>query len=344
MPAWPRCAPEEWCGEMRRAAALALLSHWKTVLAQGLTLPSARASDTQFAGTRPVYTRDAIPFSRRSFRRAAQQFDSEFLALVLLVAGGRGNLVQNKRDATALAESGADPKAVDLPPARYLAERLRELESISIPNVDTCWTGYDRLDAPLDDRAQWTPKQIMVAESLKIARPRTVLDLGANTGWYSRLAAVGGARVTAIDADEHCIDRLYRRADREGAEILPLVLNLAIPTPARSSGRRFPSSLDRFSAEMVIATALSHHLILSNLAWDFGRIAAYLSHVAAKYLLTEFVSFAAESFNPYGRGDRPGCETWYNIDGFAAALSVYFKEIVPLPSWPPGRKLLFCER
>lgn len=321
-------------------AALEAIGWWRAALARRLTAFSAEATSIRFAGTKPVCLFDAVPFTAALFRRAADQFDFEIVAQARLAAGGRGS----KGGCDQRASTPATVTSADVSPNRFLDERQRELEAITIPDTESRWTGYYRVDVPLGDKTHWNPKQMMAAESLGIAKPQTVLDLGSNTGWYSRLAASGGARVIAVDADEHCVNRLYRDAAGENTEILPVVLNLAKPTPARGGARPLPCALERFPAEMVIAMALSHHLILSDLAWGFEQVAALFSRLARRYLLTEFVSLAADSGNPYGTGDRPGCEAWYTLDGFRAALSTHFNEVVLLPSWPPGRNLLFCER
>src|SRR6185436_4312865 len=62
----------------------------------------------------------------------------------------------------------------------------------------------------------------LVHDVLREHAPCTVLDLGANTGWYSVLAARLGASVIALEDDESCIDILYGRSKREHLRILPL--------------------------------------------------------------------------------------------------------------------------
>ena len=59
-----------------------------------------------------------------------------------------------------------------------------------------------------------------------------MLDVGCNTGQYSRLAAECGAEVCAIDADHDAVEILYRRLRQNPASITPLVVDLCNPSPA----------------------------------------------------------------------------------------------------------------
>ena len=67
---------------------------------------------------------------------------------------------------------------------------------------------------------------------MHLLRPGSVLDIGGNTGHYSRIAAGVGARVVAWDTDVASSDRSWKEARAAGLPILPLVADVARPTPA----------------------------------------------------------------------------------------------------------------
>lgn len=121
-------------------------------------------------------------------------------------------------------------------------------------------------------------KREIVARMLGAARPQRVLDVGCNTGDYSYLAAGLGASVVAVDGDHDAVEALYRRLRSEPAAIVPLVVDVANPSPAigyRNHER--PRFNDRIRADCVLALAVMHHLVVSagltiaavrDLLWD----------------------------------------------------------------------------
>jgi SAM-dependent methyltransferase len=98
---------------------------------------------------------------------------------------------------------------------------------------------------------------------------RSVLDLGANAGEFSRLAAEGGRDVVAADADHAALLRLYSRVRVESVPVTPLFLNIARPTPAIGwENREVQSFLDRAADQFdcVLVLGLLHHLLVSERA------------------------------------------------------------------------------
>jgi hypothetical protein len=86
------------------------------------------------------------------------------------------------------------------------------------------------------------------------------VDLGANTGRYSRLALEAVAIVIAVDQDSGAIDRLYTEA-KGIAGLFPVVSSLLNPTPAMGWNLRERRSLpERLAADRFLALALVHHL------------------------------------------------------------------------------------
>jgi SAM-dependent methyltransferase len=91
-----------------------------------------------------------------------------------------------------------------------------------------------------------------------------VLDLGANDGTYSRLAARHGAYVVAAESDPAVVEQLYQRLRADGERrILPLVLDLADPSPGGGwRGVERASFAARADADAVLALAVIHHLAI----------------------------------------------------------------------------------
>ena len=74
-------------------------------------------------------------------------------------------------------------------------------------------------------------KRAFVRQAVGDCRAARVLDLGANTGEFSELAAAK-ARVVALDIDEQSVSGIAERARSRNLDIHPLVGDLAQPTPA----------------------------------------------------------------------------------------------------------------
>jgi SAM-dependent methyltransferase len=213
------------------------------------------------------------------------------------------------------------------------------------------------------ENADWTNKHRGVHGTLTRFKPRTVLDLGSNTGWFSKLAARLGSSVVAVDLDEASIDRLFGDARRERLDVLPLVANLTSPLPPLypkvfedepslsligDSAPLVASSDQRLQCEMVLALAIVHHLALGQ-AMTFEAIAALLGRLATKNLCVEFVDIDDRmieddpGFFPAWNAER-GSFRWYTRENFVAALESHFRSVELLPSHPETRSLLICTK
>src|SRR5205814_57296 len=141
-------------------------------------------------------------------------------------------------------------------------------------------------------------------EVLREFQPKRVLDAGANTGHFSALAAKAGAEVVAIDLDEACVGAIWRRAAGEQLDILPLVVDLARPTPALGwRNRECPSLLERAAGKFdgVMMLALIHHLLVTERI-PLEEIVQLASELTSTLLIIEFVGPQDEMFRQLVRG------------------------------------------
>ena len=141
-----------------------------------------------------------------------------------------------------------------------------------------------------DDEAEASKKKL-IAAFLGEVKPRTVLDVGCNSGDYSYLAAEHGASVIAADADHDSVELLHHRLREKPAKITALVVNAANPSPAIGyMNTERASFLDRFAGapDCVFALALIHHLLVSaNLS--LAHIRDLFATLTARWLVLEFV-------------------------------------------------------
>ena len=184
-------------------------------------------------------------------------------------------------------------------------KRLRRLLAKVAPRVsdNSGWSDY------------MTPNKFFTAEYLRakaqfVARapakfkPQRILDVGCNTGHFSRLAAQTGARVVAIDQDPAVVGMLWRNAARDGLDILPLVVNLARPTPAVGwRNEECPSFLTRARGafDAVLMLAVVHHMLVTEQI-PLAAIMQLAAELTTDILIIEFVPPDDPQFHRLVRG------------------------------------------
>jgi hypothetical protein len=223
-------------------------------------------------------------------------------------------------------------------PLGELRSRREEIARVPVELAPTPWTDYYGSEfPPFDDTSAWNPKHVEIARTLERLEPETVLDIGSNEGWYSQLAARGGARVVSFDRDETCLAKLYEAAREQRLPILPLVMNLMNPSPGYGLSSDWPPALERFRCDVVLALALVHHLALRQQI-GFERIVRALSAFARRALVVEFVP----PEDRYVREWLTPVYHWYTLDRFRTALARRWERIAIVPS-TGVRMLLVCE-
>jgi SAM-dependent methyltransferase len=144
------------------------------------------------------------------------------------------------------------------------ASRLERLvQKLEWGAGETAWSDYS-------DRAHYEAEELerkdeFVRQACASRSWDLTWDLGCNDGRYSRIAAEHARYVVAIDGDQATAEALYRSLRSEGERrILPLVMNLADPSPARGwRGVERGRLEDRGRPDLVLCLALIHHLSIA---------------------------------------------------------------------------------
>jgi len=190
-----------------------------------------------------------------------------------------------------IERNGSNPKALLINLGR-LRRKTRALGESS--GQGSRWIDYAGNNSY--DEAETERKHAFLARFLDEHPPARVLDIGSNTGRYAELAAQRGVPVVAIDTDEACIDALYRRTKSTGLDILPLVMDIANPSPGIGfQNRERRAFMDRAAFDCVFALALVHHLLVTA-RLPMESIRDLLADLTAGHAVVEFVAPADPMF------------------------------------------------
>jgi ribosomal protein L11 methylase PrmA len=137
-------------------------------------------------------------------------------------------------------------------------------------------------------------KQAIVAEFAGKLRPRSLWDLGCNTGAYSELAIRAGARhVIGLDSDPQSLDRAFRRALDRSLPLIALHVDAANPSPGQGWNEAERKSLKaRADGDALLALAFVHHLAI-------GR------NIPLDWVLEWLVEFAPQGLIEFVPKDDP---------------------------------------
>jgi ribosomal protein L11 methylase PrmA len=205
---------------------------------------------------------------------------------------------------------------------RMLVDSLRRaIAGMTWTPAGTEWGDYYSDTNYTDESA--SEKARLVSEFHDRVAPRTLWDLGANTGRFSRIASKRGVETVAFDLDAAAVEKNYRDVVATGnRHELPLVLDLTNPSPAFGWASRERHSLtERGPADLVQALAVVHHLAISNNV-PLARVAEYLASLG-RALVIEFVP-KSDSQVQRLLASREDIFPGYTPEGFEAAFGGYF--------------------
>ena len=320
--------PYEWCFSQLKDAALITLDIQKKALEFRMTLKDASAFNMQFFKGKPILI-DTLSFQKYQEGEpwvAYRQFCQHFLAPLALMTYqhiGTGQLSQIYIDGIPLdMASTMLPMRTHLKPSIeihiHLHARL-QTRYAGKPSTNTRLKGrfnlrsfqglIDSLETAVK-KLRWHPprkewleyydhdsysaealndKIDVVTSFLQQVKPKTVWDLGANTGLFSRLASDMGIETISFDRDPAVVDRNYLTAvNGKETKVLPLLLDLTNPSPRIGWANRERMNLfDRGPVDMLFALALIHHLAIAGNV-PLNMIAEFFSQVCT-WAIVEFI-------------------------------------------------------
>jgi ribosomal protein L11 methylase PrmA len=354
--------PSEWCFGQLQDAALLTLEIQQRALARGFSLRDSSAYNVQFHGGRPLFI-DTLSFEPLEEGKpwiAYKQFCEHFLLPLTLMSTRDvrcGQLLRSYIDGIPLdlgsrllpgrtwarlstllhihlhawalnrysdtaAGSAAKGRTMSRAKLVTLVKNLSEAtRALSWRAAGTEWAEYVT-DNNYTAAASQAKRDLVLAH-LRRTNARSVWDLGANTGEYSRAAREVAPQVVSFDVDPAAVERNYRRVRAESeTAILPLLLDLTNPSPGQGwAGRERLSLEERGPADAVMALALIHHLAIGhNLPLE--QVARYLARIG-KQLIIEFVP-KSDSQVQRLLLSRPDIFPGYTKEGFEEAFGRHY--------------------
>jgi SAM-dependent methyltransferase len=213
--------------------------------------------------------------------------------------------------------------------ARFILESLlrrlqRTLRSLRPEGrADSAWADYTTQHGYSPEAA--AAKEDFVRHALAECRPGRVLDIGANTGHFSLLAARQGASVVALDLDPVCVGAIWRHAHEARLDVLPLVVNLARPPGGVGwVNRECPAFLERAAGafDAVLMLAVLHHLLVTERI-PLREVLALAARLTRDAAIIEFVGRDDPMFRRIARG-REALHADWNEETFVAASEKEF--------------------
>jgi SAM-dependent methyltransferase len=188
----------------------------------------------------------------------------------------------------------------------------------------TLWSEY--MNSHSYAESAFKAKEAFVESALRQHQPKRVLDVGANTGHFSAMAARSGAAVVSIDYDLGCIGLLWQRAQAQSLDILPLAVDLARPSAAKGwRNRECISFLQRADGafDALLMLAVLHHLLVTERI-PLGEVLDLAAELTRRWLIIEFIAPGDEMFQTLTRG-RDHLHATLNQQGFERACRQRFQ-------------------
>ena len=374
--------PYEWSFSQLKDAALVTLEIQKVALAYGMELKDASGYNIQFLDGKPIFI-DTLSFRKRATDAPWEgygQFCRHFLAPLALMA--KVDIELNKLLITAIDGIPLDtankllPRTTKLKPGIFMHLSLHarsqakhaattaatpkqtKVSTTALLGIISSLGSTVRSLRPKSPHTEWADyynftnynsssfgeKKKLVKTLIKKTKATQVLDIGANNGLFSRVAAEVSELVISADIDPFAVEHNYLTLKQNNEKsILPLKLDLINPSPAIGWANNERQNITKRcqSIDLVMALALVHHLALSNNV-PLPKIFEYFTQLAP-YLLIEFVPKEDSQVKKL-LATRKDIFPDYTIEGFEAAAKKYYKVTQKVPIKNSHRVLYLLER
>lgn len=347
--------PYEWSFYMLYAAGICVLRTNLTALQYGYQLMDPHAYNVVFMGTNPVYVDlgsfEKVTVGTRAYNWAGYHTFLQNFVYPLRIASNRYGL---SAPAVAQRVMGMVCNSIDMKEYMHLFSKcppfltdlcysiVNSLQSYysvigkrKIPNICAhyekqteglvklldrycfsdvgVWSNY-QADYLVGECIKKNTRWDCLCELLGKLDIETSYEIGGNQGLFSSLLLQRGIvqRALCTDSDRGAIDTGVKR-NVGNRNLYYAVYNILDETEIGGEGMR---RHERFKSDIVIALALTHHLILTKRV-RLQFLFELLSKYTMKYILIEFMPLGLDKV----RGKVP---RWYTLEWFKSEMSVWF--------------------
>ena len=227
---------------------------------------------------------------------------------------------------------------------RRTLDGLRRRTRNALPRAAASeWSGYT------EARSHYTTtgseaKHQWLESVLAGLQPTRVLDIGANTGEYSALAAQWGAEVIALERDAAAAEQLFLTTRARNLTIGTIHADISRPTPAVGwNNTEYTSLLSRLEQnfDLILMLAVIHHLLLMEQI-PLAGIIALCARLTRRYLVIEWVPVEDPMYQSLMRGREDLYGSLSESDLFSACIGLF--NILQQHPLENGRILFLLER
>jgi len=316
--------PYEWSFDMIKDAALMTLKLAKEAMSFGMILKDATPYNIQWLNGKPIFI-DTLSFERYDSSKpwiAYRQFCENFVSPLVLMFHRSQPLqsmllaypegipltitrsllpwtsffffytylhihLHSKWSSKEIANTPVMQTSFSEKKMMHILESLTALvQKKKWKDKPTTWSQYYNEAGQRDDYL--SKKKELIQQWLTEIDFKSAIDLGANTGEFSTLLTGKNVAVIAVDYDHSAVNKLFNTVKKDGQNILPLVIDLANPSPAIGvNNRERASFIERTNVDLALALAVIHHLAIGKNV-TFEKIAEFFEKIT-NVLIVEFI-------------------------------------------------------
>ncbi len=219
-----------------------------------------------------------------------------------------------------------------------LADELRELRDLvaGIPLPDRAVVPSERGDGLSTETVR--RRREALRRVIRSLEPTTLLLVGDLDMQESVASPPCAASVVTFSADPACAVHLYSQASSQPWPLLPLIMDIAKPTPSIGWGSYWAmDARERLQCQMVVAADSVPELSLRR-HFTISQVVDGLSAFSSKWLILEWPHPVAQPAE--GEGPRPEV----TCREMAEVLEKVFRQVRFVVDKPTGTTVMVCER